>query len=99
MTFDEFFDQLPSQQSRELSNDDLIKVFKIAKNSVTIFKVDDNTLTKREKVNQFKTDGRRRLWRKLKLPKKMALGKRLMILKIWSCRHNCKKNSIKISLH
>ena len=55
MTFDEFFDQLPSQQSRELSNDDLIKVFKIAKNSVTIFKVDDNTLTKREKVNQYKT--------------------------------------------
>ena len=55
MTFDEFFDRLPSQQSRELSNDDLIKVFNIAKNSVIIFKVDDITLTKREKVNQYKT--------------------------------------------
>ena len=55
MTFDEFFDQLPSKEYKELSNLDLSKVYDLTKESVIIFKSDDNTLTKSEKINQYKT--------------------------------------------
>ena len=55
MTFDEFFDQLPSAKLVGLSNNEIREVYDLAKNSVIIFKSDDTTLSEWDKVKLYKS--------------------------------------------
>lgn len=54
MTVEEFFNDFPIQEPRELTYDDLKKVLEFSILSVKMYKREDVTMTKREKIDSYK---------------------------------------------
>jgi hypothetical protein len=61
MTIEDFFNQFPLQEPKELTQEDLRKVLSFTLASVNGFSKDDKTLTKDEKIASYKSFCRKKI--------------------------------------